>query len=259
MIKVLIIEDELMAQKELIRLLKEQQIVSLEILTSIESIEEAVNYLSRNQMPDLIFLDIHLSDGLSFEIFRKTSVSVPVIFTTAYDQYALKAFELNSIDYLLKPISPELLEKALIKFQTYFSNSNSLNVLTSNQLHSINQILNNWPKNYKERFLGKTANSLQHIDINEVAYFYADDVLVFLITKDGKRYQIDFKLENLESILDPKQFFRINRSVIIQPKAILKIEKHLNGRYALLLNPKFESEVLISKARVNEFLKWLEG
>lgn len=259
MIKVVIIEDELMAQKELIRLLRSQKVIQLEVHKCIESIEEAVVYFDENKMPDLIFLDIHLSDGLSFEIFRKTSITVPVIFTTAYDQYALKAFELNSIDYLLKPISPEFLEKALIKFQTYFSNSNSLNALTSNQLQSINQILNNWPKNYKERFLGKTANSLQHIDINEVAYFYADDILVFLMAKDGKRFQIDYKLESLESILDPKQFFRINRSVIIQPKAILKIEKHLNGRYALLLSPKFESEVLISKARVNEFLKWLEG
>lgn len=259
MIKTLIIEDELMAQKELIRLLKAQSVIQFDLLSTIESVEEAIQYLGKNAMPDLIFLDIHLSDGLSFEIFRKINVSAPIIFTTAYDQYALKAFELNSIDYLLKPILPELLEKSLTKFKNYFSSQIAANAFTESQMKAINELLNNWPKNYKDRFLGKTANSLQHVDINEVAYFYADDVLVFLITKDGKRFQIDFKLENLENVLDPKSFFRINRSMIIQPKAILKIEKHLNGRYALLLNPKFESEVLISKARVNDFLKWLEG
>ena len=251
MTKVLIIEDEQPAAKRIKKLVKDLD-PNIEIIEVIDSVEDAVEWFKNNAMPDLAFFDIQLADGLSFSIFEKAKVTCPVIFTTAYDQYAIKAFKVNSIDYLLKPIEPEALQNAWKKFQslTKESGPNLQEMMAAFQ--QMNQ-----KKNFKERFLIKKGDGFKYLTINEVAYFLSDGGLTFLIDKTGKRFIVDDKMDSLEAALDPHQFFRINRKFIISENSVSKISNYFNSRLKLELLPVSKEEVVVARERVSEFKKWL--
>nr|NQU91035.1 response regulator transcription factor [Bacteroidota bacterium] len=228
-LKILIIEDEPFAQEELKRMLFKLN-PEFEILDMIDTVEDAVEWLESNDPPDLIFLDIQLADGISFEIFRRTEVTAPVIFTTAFDEYAIKAFRVNSIDYLLKPIKMNDLMMALNKFdsirdQFQKTGREELNI-SKNQLQTL---LNLSPKSFKSRFVTRVGDQIKYLTVDDVAYFYAEDNVVFVITRDKKRYIIDHTIEEIDKMVDPKSFFRLNRSFLSHIKAINKVYKYVNS------------------------------
>ncbi len=256
--KVLIIEDEPFAQKELVRLLGVAG-DKFEILDMIDTVEDSVDWLKNNPAPDLIFLDIQLADGLSFDIFRQVDVKSPVIFTTAYDEYAIRAFQLNSIDYLLKPVNMNDLMRAVNKLEhlrAQFGGQQQENVsITRNQLESL---LNLGSKEYKSRFVARVGDQIKHIPVEETAYFFAEDNVVFLITRNNARYIIDYSIEEISSLVDPKNFFRLNRAFVAHISAIDKVYKYVNSRLKIELKPETEKEVIISRARVSEFMDWMD-
>lgn len=252
---ILIIEDEPHAQRELIRLIKNSGI-DYNILECIDSVEEAVKWLLANPEPDLIFLDIQLSDGLSFDIFNQVKISCPVIFTTAYDEYAIQAFKLNSIDYLLKPIRQEGLNEALKKLNRIKERYADKNLLPD--LQKIEQLFKSKLRDYKSRIIARVGDQIKHLSIDEIAYFYAEDNVVFLAGHFDQRMIIEYSLEQLERSLNPREFFRINRSYLVSIKAIGKINKYFNSRLKLELIPKTENDVLISRVKVSGFLEWME-
>lgn len=251
--KVILIEDELPAARRLERLIKETD-QTIEIIAHIDSVEDAVHFFSSNHQADLAFMDIQLADGLSFDIFEKSNVNVPVIFTTAYDHYAVKAFKVNSIDYLLKPVDPEELKSALEKYRNHFHKSPELPA----EYQSIIKSLNQASVQFKKRFLVKTAGRLAFVNIEDVAYFFSDEGNSFLVTTDNQRFLLESILEEVESQLNPDEFFRINRKMIIALKSIHKIESHFNNRYLLTIRPEFEEETIVSRQRSAEFKKWLD-
>ncbi|MDX1941316.1 MAG: LytTR family DNA-binding domain-containing protein [Saprospiraceae bacterium] len=249
---ILIIEDEQPAAKRLANLLHEFR-PQTNILSMIDSVENAVKWLRANASPDLLFLDIQLADGLSFDIFNQVTVQSPVIFTTAYDQYTLKAFKLNSVDYLLKPIDPEELEGALTKFEQLFGKKMSYD------LSAIQQMIQTMVQpQYKERFLVRVGQQMIYILVEEIQYFYSEDGLAYAKTVDNKKHLVDYTLEQLEETLNPKDFFRINRKVITHINAIQKIAPYFNSRLKLEIKPKAEFEVIVSRERVNDFKSWLD-
>ncbi|RLD51053.1 MAG: DNA-binding response regulator [Bacteroidetes bacterium] len=251
---ILIVEDEKLAARRLISLIKELE-ENAKIIDTIESVEKAIAWFKSNDPPDLIFLDIQLSDGLCFNIFKEIEVSSPVIFTTAYDEYSLKAFELNSVDYLLKPIKAEKLQQALEKYnklKTSFSSS-QLNFDTKKLIESIQAS----KPEYTSRFLVNKGNSLIIIDVSDIAYFHAEDKMVFITTFDNKKYLINNTLDNLEKSLEPKSFFRTARQFLVTAKAIHKIHNYFNYKLKLDLQPQPETDVIVSKARVSDFKEWL--
>ncbi|HKG68065.1 MAG TPA: LytTR family DNA-binding domain-containing protein [Segetibacter sp.] len=250
---VLIIEDEEAAYQRLKKMIAET-LPEANILSPVVSIRSAVEWFSVNALPDLIFLDVHLADGHSFEIFKKVKVTSPVIFTTAYDQYALEAFKVNSIDYLLKPIKKDDLKRAVDKFLHFNVPSNTdidLNKLLSTlQLH---------PSNYKQRFVVKYGEHIKTIEIADSAYFYTENKANFLITKENKRFAIDYNLDQLELLLDPKKFFRINRQFIIGFHAITDMFSYSKSRVLIKLNPPSKLETIVSSERSASFKSWLDG
>ena len=256
--KILIIEDEPFAQQELTRLLDSLQI-KFEILGMIDTVEDAVEWLKNNPAPELIFLDIQLADGLSFDIFRQVEVQSPVIFTTAYDEYAIRAFQLNSIDYLLKPIKMGDLMKAFnkldsMKSQMIAGEKVGLSI-TRKQLENL---LSLGKKEYKSRFLVKIGDQLKYIPVQDVAYFYAEENVVFVITRKNDRYIIDYSIEEVDGLVDPKDFFRLNRAFVTHIDAIDKVFKYLNSRSKIELKPPIDKEILVSRAKVSEFLDWMD-
>jgi len=250
MIKTLIIEDELPAAQRLQKLIAETTPdISVEGL--LDSIETSVDWLQHHAPPELIFLDIQLSDGLSFEIFKKIKVDSFIIFTTAYDEYAIKAFELNSIDYLLKPVNREYLARALEKFRT----------MHSRLQFDVNELLNvieNRKSAYKTRFVINIGNKIKSIDSEDIAYFYSMEKNTFLATKEGKSYPVDFSLDNIETMVNPDVFFRINRQYLVSYNAIANILVLTKSRIRLELAPVPDEEIFVSNARAPEFRKWLD-
>jgi DNA-binding LytR/AlgR family response regulator len=254
--KVLIVEDEPYAQNELKRLLARTG-KPIEILECIDSVEEAVEWFESNEEPDLIFLDIQLSDGLSFDIFNHTRVKAPVIFTTAYDEYAVQAFKLNSIDYLLKPVKFEDLEAALEKL-TGLAEQFGKQEPRGLSVEQVEQLLNIHKPKYKTRFIAKVGDQIKYIDVNEVAYFRAEDNEVMLVTQSNHQYVIDYSLEQLGRMVNPNDFFRVNRSYMVTIGSIKKISKYFNSRLHLELNPPSENTILISRIKVPEFMNWMD-
>lgn len=251
MIKVLIIEDEQAAAKRLEKLLLEIS-PDFEISQHCDSIETSVSFLKNNYTPDLIMLDIQLGDGLSFEIFKQVEINCPVIFTTAFDEFAIKAFELNSIDYLLKPINRGKLEQSINKFRKLTQQSNHIdrNLLAS--------LFDNINRNYKQRFLVSSGASLVSINTTDVAYFYSVERSTFLVNRQGKSYAVDFSLDKLEELVPSNEFFRVNRQFLISHNSIKKINIHSKSRIKLDLEPIATDEVLVSNARAHEFRTWLD-
>jgi DNA-binding LytR/AlgR family response regulator len=249
---ILIVEDEDAAVNRLQKMIMEVM-PDANIVGSIPSIRSAIEWFNTNPAPDLIFMDIHLADGQSFEIFKKVEVKTAIIFTTAYDQYALEAFKVNSIDYLLKPLKKEEVQRALKKFES----------LTNNQpVIDIQKLLSSLqaPKtNYKDRFVVKFGEHIRTVETVEAAYFYTENKVNFLVTKDAKRYAIDYNLDELETLLDPKKFFRINRQFIIGFYSITDMFTYSKSRVLIKLNPPSKLETIVSTERSASFKAWLDG
>ena len=250
---VLIIEDETPAAKRLQKMILQAQ-PGAQILDMIETVEKAVDFLrSPDSLPDLIFMDIQLADGMSFEIFPQVEIRSPIIFTTAYDQYTLKAFKVNSIDYLLKPIDPEELKAAFQKYDQLFNKANNF---PSGKLKELIQGIA--PQEYKERFLIKVGQQLSFVNTSDICYFFSENGLVYALTAEGKKHHVDYTLEQVEERLDPKLFFRINRKVLVAIQAIHKIAPYFNNRLALEIFPKPSFDIIVSRDRVHDFKRWLD-
>ena len=249
--KLIIIEDELPALRRLSKMLLELM-PETEILGSADTIDGAVALFQQHKDAQLALMDIELADGQSFEIFNRIAVHIPIIFTTAYDEFALKAFKVNSIDYLLKPIDPDELKQALEKFKKLQTPSNTVNL--QELLVSFNQ---KTEANFKQRFLVKMGQKYLSINISEVAFFNANEKVVYLVTKDQKKYIIDYTLDELEGMVEPKAFFRLNRQYLSKIDAIVNISSYFNGKLKIQLNPNVVDEVLVSRERASEFKQWL--
>jgi two-component system, LytTR family, response regulator LytT len=254
--KILIVEDEAIAAEKLSMMLKKYD-QTLEVVGMIDSVKNAVKWLNTNPLPDLLFLDIYLSDGLSFEIFQKMELKVPVIFTTAYNEYAIKAFELNSIDYLLKPIRMEDIERSLTKFETvreqYIKKAQAVDY---EQL--INSIIDK-KKAYKDRFLVKIGEKITSISTDQISYFYVSDGIAYLVTNENRQLPIDYTLDNLNDLLDPKDYFRANRQFLISHRSIESMHTYSNTRIRVILKPKSLKELLVSSEKIPLFKQWLGG
>jgi DNA-binding LytR/AlgR family response regulator len=243
----LIIEDEPLAAEALKNLIQELR-PEWTLLDTFDSVETSVRYLSTHS-PDLIFMDIHLADGLSFSILEQQTSACPVVFTTAYDQYAIKAFQVNGFDYLLKPILPAELIRVLEKFDKQEQ--------ANPDLKSLIQQFTKPVKEYKSRFLVRIADKLISIPVEGISYFYSDEKHTWLV--QGKElFQIDFTLDHLEESIDPGKFFRLNRKVLASYSSISKIYNHLNGKLKIELQPAFDSELFVSRERSREFKEWLD-
>ncbi len=247
----IIIEDEKPAARRLQRMLDK---LGIKAETMLHSVKESVEWFLNNKHPDLILLDIQLSDGLSFEIFETVKIESNIIFTTAYDEYALKAFKLNSIDYLLKPIDEDELEFAIKKYRNN-------NIKSSNQHFDIDQIkkllINPIDKEYKKRFTIKVGQYLKLVDIVSVECFYSEDKATYLYTKNRNNYVLDESLEQLEGQLDPTKFFRVNRKFIIHIQAIKDIISYTNSRLQIKMIHFDEIEIIVSREKVRDFKNWL--
>jgi DNA-binding LytR/AlgR family response regulator len=249
--KTIIIEDEKLAAERLEELIHEID-SSIEISAKLTSVEQSIKYLLHNK-PDLIFLDIQLEDGLSFSIFEKVDVDVPIIFTTAYDQYAIKAFKLNSVDYLLKPIKKEVLRESLNKYKN----------IKSSYLMDFEEIIRNIQNkeiNYKKRFLIQYGQKIKKVEIDEVAYFYALEKNVFLATSSGSTFPIDYTLDKLQEVIDPEKFFRVNRKMIVGFNSIKNMIPYSRSRIKIELSPPEPKDVeaLVSVERASSFKEWMD-
>ncbi|MCD9574372.1 LytR/AlgR family response regulator transcription factor [Flavobacterium soyae] len=251
----LIIEDEKPAARLLQRKLEKLDIA---VETMLHSVEESLHWFSNNDHPDLIFLDIQLSDGLSFEIFEKIDIKSAIIFTTAYDEYALKAFKLNSIDYLLKPIDEDDLEVAVTKFKTRLPKPSSETQNLQLDFEQIRQMLSNpFEKVYKKRFTVKIGQHLKVITTEEIECFFSENKGTYIHTYDNRNYLIDSTLEILEQELDKKDFFRVSRKFIVPLQAIKEIQVYTNSRLKVILPTYKEDEVIVSREKVQDFKTWL--
>jgi two-component system LytT family response regulator len=249
--KAVIVEDEIVAAQNLQRLIGQAN-SEIEIITVLKSIEESVEWFSINPNPDLVFMDIHLSDGSSFTIFEKVKINAPVIFTTAYDEYALKAFEVNSIDYLLKPISRKDLERALSKFKTFSSKP----YFDPDVLSALAASMKENTVRYKSNFLIPHKDKLIPLSVEKIAFMYSESKMVNINTFDGEKYYFDTSLDELYKQLDTDKFFRANRQYIIAHKAIKEISLWFGNKLSVHLSVAVPEKIIVSKARVAEFKGW---
>jgi two-component system, LytTR family, response regulator LytT len=247
----IIIEDEKPAARLLQRKLEK---LNIQAGVMLHSVEESIDWFSKNEHPDLIFLDIQLSDGLSFEIFEKVAIKSAIIFTTAYDEYALRAFKLNSIDYLLKPIDEDDLEVAVSKFKTRLPKQETIQ-LDFEQIKRM--LINPFEKNHKKRFTIKIGQHLKVISTDEIECFFSENKGTYIHTFDNRNYLIESTLEVLEQELDPVDFFRINRKFIIPLKAIKEIVLYSNSRLKVILPSYTADEVIVSREKVSDFKNWI--
>lgn len=247
--RVLIVEDEIPAVQHL-KLLIERQKQDIEIVEELDSIKSVTAWLLQNDPPDLAFFDIQLADGLSFEIFDQVNISFPIVFTTAYDEYALKAFEVNSIDYLLKPIREKDLQRALSKYE-----HNSKPTLIDHE--SLVQLIGGG-KTYKEQFVIKVGDHLRTVRSSEVKIFYSQDRATYLLTDSGKRHILDLTMDGIEEVIDPKLFYRINRKYLIRMDAISDIVAYSNSRLRIHIKGIDADDLVVSRERVTDFKAWLD-
>ena len=250
---IIIIEDEKPSARRLNRMLSN---LDIETQTMLHSVEESIEWFQNNEHPDLIFLDIQLSDGLSFEIFETVEVKSAIIFTTAYDEYALQAFKLNSIDYLLKPIDEDDLAKAVSKFKDRNPNNKQSVTLDFNDIKKL--LVNPIEREYKKRFSVKIGQHLKLVNIDEIECFYSENKGTYLYTSDKRNYLLDLTLEQLENELEPHTFFRINRKFFVNINAIKDMVSYTNSRLQIKLNTYNEQDVIVARERVKDFKTWLE-
>jgi DNA-binding LytR/AlgR family response regulator len=252
MISVLIVEDEPQAANRLENLIGEVD-PEIKVLAKLDSIKQSVKWITENQSPSLIFLDIQLGDGISFDIFDKVDVSCPVIFTTAYNEYALKAFKVNSIDYLLKPIDKQELKTAIDKFKKIGPGNAS-----NKMMESISSAMAMLTKKYKSRFLIKVGEHLRYIETSEILFFFSLEKTTFAQTRDGRKHIVDYTMEQLEGILDPARFFRISRKYTVASDSIQDMISFTNSRLRLVLSTSDDKEIIVARERVQEFKEWLD-
>jgi two-component system LytT family response regulator len=253
--KLLIVEDESPALSRITKLLKEID-SRIQILATADSIEAACAAFEKNTDFDLALMDIELADGQSFDIFKRTHVYCPVIFTTAYDEFALKAFKVNSIDYLLKPIDKNELKEAIEKFKS--TQTFKPSALVQQQMEALLQQLKPVQLGFKNRFLIKTGTKLISVPIVDIAYFHATDKMVYLHTVKNEKYIIDQSLDELISTLDPALFFHLNRQFIAHINSIKTVNAYFNGKLKVEINPPVNEDILVSRDRATEFKKWLD-
>lgn len=257
--KILIVEDEDLAVKKIRKTL--QSVDEQAVIAGVtDSIKSTVEWLEQHSPPDLILMDIELADGQSFEIFQLTEVKSPVIFTTSYDEYALKAFKVNSIDYLLKPVQKEELEAALDKYKRMKEKFGTKDVAVEevrldSLLKELRQRLQ--PKEYRQRFLVKHGQKLVSVEVGEIAYFFSDGRLNFFKTTDNRKFVVDYTMDELEDMIDPKLYFRISRAFYVSVNSIEKIDEYFGNRLILGLKPTIDKEALVSREKVMEFKKWM--
>lgn len=251
---VLIIEDEKPAASRLEKLLKSYN-SEVNILDKIDSVKRAVQWFQNKSFkPELIFMDIQLADGLSFEIFEHVDIEVPVIFTTAFDEYALKAFKVNSIDYLLKPIDEEELSGAFKKLEKLAASHQP----KSNTIEQISQAMAMLTNKYKSRFVVKIGEHIKSIAIDDILYFFSREKASFCCTNKGKNHLLDYSLEQIEGMVDPDTFFRINRQYLISIGAITDIISYSNSRLKIVMDHCSDQDVIVSRDRVSDFKTWLD-
>lgn len=249
--RTLIIEDEQATALRLKKLLQEIE-PEIEILDMLDSIESCVNWYKNNTAPDLVFQDIELADGSSFEIFKQVKVDTPIIFITAYNQYAIDAFKVNSIDYLLKPVKKTELINSINKFKNIYAGSK-----IDLDYASLAKLINK--EDYQKRIVVRYGNTIKAIEIENIAYFYSDSGNIFFRTFENNTYPLDFSLDKLEPMLNPEKFYRINRQFIIQYKAIKEMYGYSKSRVRIVLEPECEQETIASTDRSGDFKKWLTG
>ncbi len=247
--RVLIIEDELPAARQMERLLHTCD-PALEVIGTLDSVENAVKWLRTSPPPDLIFMDIQIADGLSFDIFQYVEVKTPVIFTTAFDQYAVQAFRVNAVDYLLKPVDPDELAAALRRVR-------ERNTPHPADLTALARLFQ--PQAYKERFLVKHGQQITYLRSADIAFFHSAEGLTQAFLFDGKKHFIAHSLDELEHLLDPRTFFRVSRSFFVRIEAIVRVMPHFNGRLKLELKPAPPQEAFVSRDRATAFKVWLGG
>ncbi len=255
--KVLIIEDEFLAAQQLQAMIQDCD-PSIDVLAVLDSIESTVQWFATHTSPDLLLADIELADGQSFSIFEQVHIKCPVIFTTAYDEFALQAFKVHSVDYLLKPINEDALKQSLHKFNelkklygttnTGFDLKTLANLLREPQAETTS---------YRDRFLLRQGSRLIPVEVREIAYFFTKDRITFVKTWDNRSLSMDYHLDELEKMLDPKFFFRANRQFIIYPRSVSKIHIHFHNRLKLELTPFIEEEVFISRDKAAQFRAWM--
>ena len=245
--KVVIVEDEKLAAEKLAHLLKKTD-MEIEVVQHIESVEEAVNWFQQNPLPDLIFMDIQLDDGISFEIFDAVKIDCPVIFTTAYNEYAIRAFKVNSVDYLLKPIEQEALESAIQKFKKLFA-------VTGDFETKLAKVFGQISAKYKSRFFVKVGIRYQSIQVENICCFFVEERSTFLKTKQDKSYDLDYSLEQLQNMVDPGQFFRINRNYLVNINCIDEIISYSTNRLKLKVS---KTELIVSREKVADFKQWMD-
>ncbi|MBP5307430.1 MAG: response regulator transcription factor [Paludibacteraceae bacterium] len=252
----LIIEDEIKTAKELKTLIESQR-PDMQVVDIVASVKSAVQWLDKHPEPDLIFSDIQLADGLSFEIYRQREVQCPIVFCTAFDEYAIQAFETNGIDYLLKPVDEEKLEHALAKFERFASLSGKGNA-SSNQQLQIQNLLAHFEKPYKTSLLVYYKEKIIPIQIDDILFFNSVDGVVTAHLNDGSLYVVNHTLESIESQLDPHRFYKANRQYIIARKAITGIEHYFTRRLVVHLSHPTPDPVIVSKVKASDFLKWVQ-
>lgn len=250
--KAIIIEDEKLSAEHLEHLLKRID-KTIEVVAKFDTVKGSIDSFNKGISADLIFMDIHLADGISFDIFPKLSQDIPVIFTTAYDEYAIKAFKFNSIDYLLKPIGLNELKNSIEKFTKVVQPKQNVS------LNTLANVYESIQKQYKSRFLVKMGDGIVSVKAEDVSYFISEDGVVILVTHLSKRYALDYTLDELENLIDHSKFFRINRKVIVNINAIQKISNYFNSRLKLTLPSLGDDESIVSRDRVNEFKIWLDA
>ncbi len=255
--KVIIIEDEQPAALQLKKLLTQTD-PSVSVIEIIDSVESSVKWLQTFPAPDAIFMDIQIADGLSFDIFNHVNIQSPVVFTTAFDQYAIKAFKVNAVDYLLKPIDEDELGEVLDKLKKKKRETIPFEPFDNGLF--LKNLLQDFPKkDYKQRFLIKNGQNLTSIVVSDIAYFFSEDGVNQFYVFSNKKHIVENTLDELESFLNPKDFFRINRKLIVSIKAIQKISPHFNSRLKLSLTPQYRDEILVARERVSDFKAWLGG
>lgn len=252
--KVLIIEDEHLTA-ERIRTLLLQIDPTITVMGIIDSVKTAVQWFNNNEKPDLVFMDIQLADGLSFDIFEQIPLEYPIIFITAYQEYAIKAFKVNSVDYLLKPISEADLRAAITKYQRYFNNEINLPQIGNNLLSDIKQMIH---KSYKTRFMIRVGDHVKSVEVNDILYFFSLDKGCYLHTSNNRNYVIDYTLDSLVDLLDPLRFHRINRRYIVSPGAITDMINLSGSKLKVLLAHSSDTDIYISRDRLAAFKGWLD-
>jgi DNA-binding LytR/AlgR family response regulator len=253
MINVLIVEDEPQAAQRLESLISEID-PEMKVLAKLESIKQSVKWLQQNRSPALIFMDIQLSDGISFELFDQIEITCPVIFTTAYNEYALKAFKVNSIDYILKPIDKSELQQAIEKFKKIL-----LPASPTKMMEGISLAMEMLTKKFKNRFIIKVGEHLKSVETVDILFFFSLDKATFAQTRDGRKHVLDFTIDQLEGILDPSRFFRINRKYMVASDSIQDMISYTNSRLRLTLKTSDDKEIIVARERVQEFKEWLDS